>query len=86
MVLHRGALQVWYCVSPKDRPRFERLAKSMFSQESHACKAFMRHKDILFSPKSLRANGIDYTVVRRFPQLPVASPASSSFLPFAQEP
>ena len=56
-------MQIWYCVSPKDRKRFEKLARSMFSQESHACAAFMRHKDILFSPKSLRSNGIEYTVV-----------------------
>ena len=62
-------MQIWYCVSPKDRKRFEKLARSMFSQESHACAAFMRHKDILFSPKSLRSNGIQYTVVRMGPHV-----------------
>ena len=69
-------VQIWYCVSPKDRKRFEKLARSMFSQESHACAAFMRHKDILFSPKSLRSNGIEYTVVRMGPHV-VLTPASA---------
>lgn len=54
---------MWYCVSPKDRKRFEAMARSHFSNESHSCAAFMRHKDIMISPKLLRNAGIDYTVV-----------------------
>ena len=50
-------------MSPKDRKRFEAMARSHFSNESHSCAAFMRHKDIMISPKLLRNAGIDYTVV-----------------------
>ena len=55
--------QVWYCVSPKDRKRFEAVARAQFSNESHACAAFMRHKDVMMSPKLLRKSGIPYTTV-----------------------
>ena len=57
-------LQVWYCVSPKDRPKFEAMAKTMFPELYSVCPAFMRHKDILFSPKLLRSYGVDYVQVR----------------------
>ena len=57
-------VQVWYCVSPKDRPKFEAMAKSMFPELYSVCPAFMRHKDILFSPKLLRSYGVDYVQVR----------------------
>lgn len=59
----QSPLQVWYCVSPKDRPKFENMAKNMFPELHRICPAFMRHKDILFSPKMLRSYGVDYLQV-----------------------
>ena len=56
-------VQVWYCVSPKDRPKFEAMAKSMFPELHSVCPAFLRHKDILFSPKLLRTYGVEYVQV-----------------------
>lgn len=58
--------QVWYCVSPKDRPKFEAMAKSNFPELYNVCPAFMRHKDILFSPKLLRSYGVEYVQVSSY--------------------
>ena len=59
------SVQVWYCVSPKDRSKFEAMAKSMFPELQSVCPAFLRHKDILFSPKLLRTYGVEYVQVCR---------------------
>mmetsp|Transcript_18452 Transcript_18452/g.39647 ORF Transcript_18452/g.39647 Transcript_18452/m.39647 type:complete len:650 (+) Transcript_18452:443-2392(+) len=58
--LHFGAPKVWYCVSPKDSDKFDRMAQSMFPQLHTACPAFVRHKDIMLSPSLLRTYGIPY--------------------------
>lgn len=56
--------QVWYCVSPADRAKFERMAVGLFPEEANECSDFMRHKDILISPNLLRTNNIGFTQVR----------------------
>ena len=56
--------QVWYCVSPRDRKKFEAMAKTLFPELHSVCSAFMRHKDILLSPKTLRTYHIDYMQAR----------------------
>ena len=53
-------MQVWYCVSPKDRSKFEDMAKGLFPELHNICPAFLRHKDILLSPKTLRNHHINY--------------------------
>ncbi len=60
-----GALrvQMWYCVSPKHKDKFERMASSLFPQQAQACQAFIRHKDILVSPSQLRAHSVPYMQV-----------------------
>lgn len=63
--LHFGAPKVWYCVSPKDRAKFERMAQSMFPELHKNCPAFMRHKDILLSPSLLKNYGVEYMQVGR---------------------
>lgn len=57
------AMQVWYCVSPKDRVKFENMAKGLFPELYNICPAFLRHKDILLSPKTLRNHHIEYVQV-----------------------
>ena len=52
--------QVWYCVSPKDRGKFEKMAQSLFPEDYQSCRNFMRHKDTMFSPKVLRSYHIDF--------------------------
>jgi jumonji domain-containing protein 2 len=61
--LHMGAPKVWYCVSPKDRGKFERMCQSMFPELHAHCHAFLRHKDILLSPSTLKNYGVEYMQV-----------------------
>lgn len=63
--LHFGAPKTWYCLSPKDQQKFERLASGLFPQLHKACRAFIRHKDIMLSPSLLRAHGISYMQARQ---------------------
>ena len=58
--LHFGAPKVWYCVSPADKQRFDRMAQSVFPELHKSCRAFMRHKDVLLSPAQLRAFSVPY--------------------------
>lgn len=58
--LHFGAPKVWYCVSPGDRLKFENMAGQLFPELARSCKAFLRHKDILISPRVLRAFNVPF--------------------------
>lgn len=64
---HKGkalhSSQVWYCVSPSDRRRFEDMAKQLFPEMARSCRAFLRHKDVLMSPRVLRSYNIQVTQV-----------------------
>ncbi len=60
----RRAAQVWYCVAPRDRPRLEAMARALFPELAAVCPAFLRHKDLLFSPRLLRAHNIDFVQAR----------------------
>jgi [histone H3]-trimethyl-L-lysine9/36 demethylase len=62
--LHWGAPKIWYCVSPKDKAKFERLAGALHPEQLRQCKGFLRHKDILISPTVLKQFDIKYQVVR----------------------
>ena len=58
------AVQVWYCIPPgQERKRFEQLARSIFPHDADKCKAFLRHKEFLVSPKTLRSHGIKFVQV-----------------------
>ena len=57
-------VQVWYCVAPKDRQRLEAMAAALFPELRQRCSAFLRHKDLLFSPRLLKAHNIDYVQAR----------------------
>ena len=57
-------MQVWYCVAPKDRQRLEAMAAALFPELRQRCAAFLRHKDLLFSPRLLKAHNIDYVQAR----------------------
>lgn len=62
--LHGGAPKIWYCVTPKDKAKFERLAGSLNPEQQRSCKGFLRHKDILISPTVLKQFDIKYQLVR----------------------
>eukprot|EP01025_Chloroclados_australasicus_P066147 TRINITY_DN9052_c1_g1_i2.p2 TRINITY_DN9052_c1_g1~~TRINITY_DN9052_c1_g1_i2.p2 ORF type:complete len:392 (+),score=27.34 TRINITY_DN9052_c1_g1_i2:164-1339(+) len=64
---HFGEPKVWYCVSPKHRKKFEEMAATLFPDLSKACKAFLRHKDILLSPNVLNTFHIPYSVAVQKP-------------------
>ena len=57
-------LQVWYCVSPADADKFDELTRQLFPDAYARCPAFMRHKDVLVSPKMMSSHGIKYMQVR----------------------
>lgn len=57
--------QVWYCVKPEDRGRFEGMCKALFPELARNCKAFMRHKDVLLSPRVLRSFNIEVVTVKQ---------------------
>ena len=61
----RTAWQVWYCVKPGDRPKFEAMCKALFPELAKNCKAFMRHKDVLLSPRVLRSFNIEVVTVKQ---------------------
>ncbi|TPX33338.1 hypothetical protein SmJEL517_g03750 [Synchytrium microbalum] len=56
--IHFGAPKQWYVVPPRDRLRFERLAKQIFFEDSKACPEFLRHKTSLLSPVYLAKHNI----------------------------
>lgn len=38
------APQIWYCVSPRDNPKFEAMAQALYPDLYRSCQGFMRHK------------------------------------------
>lgn len=67
---------MWYCVSPKDAGKFDEMTRALFPDLYRRCPAFMRHKDILISPKVLRHHGINFMQVRYRTVLPSMLPIS----------
>lgn len=65
--MHLGAPKVWYCVSPKDAPKFDAMAKQLFPEAARACPAFVRHKDVVISPKVLKAYNVPFTQAKQRP-------------------
>ncbi|KAJ3176163.1 Lysine-specific demethylase 4B [Irineochytrium annulatum] len=54
--IHFGAPKQWYVIPTAHRTRFERLARSIFSEEK--CPEFLRHKSYLISPMYLQKQSI----------------------------
>ncbi|KDD71959.1 JmjC domain-containing hydroxylase, partial [Helicosporidium sp. ATCC 50920] len=65
--LHAGEAKIWYCISPSDAAKFEALARGLFPDLHARCPAFMRHKDIMISPKLLRAHAVPFVQARQEP-------------------
>ncbi|GAX79223.1 hypothetical protein CEUSTIGMA_g6663.t1 [Chlamydomonas eustigma] len=63
--LHWGAPKMWYCVSPKDQARFDRMSQGIFPELHQACPAFIRHKDIMLSPHLLRTHNIPFMMAKQ---------------------
>ncbi len=63
--VHAGAPKVWYAVPPSAAARFDAMAASLFPEAAAACPAFLRHKDIMVSPKTLRAWGVPFVQARQ---------------------
>lgn len=75
--LHMGDPKSWYCISPKERARFESLARSKFPRDFLACKEFLRHKTSVISPNMLKANGIPFlTAVQQPGEFIITFPGS----------
>ena len=65
--LHFGAPKIWYCVAPKDAAKFDRMAEQLFPDAAQACPAFVRHKDVVISPKTLKVYGVPFVQARQKP-------------------
>ncbi|KAL4426832.1 hypothetical protein ABPG77_006618 [Micractinium sp. CCAP 211/92] len=63
--LHFGAPKIWYCVSPRDNPKFEAMAQALYPDLYRSCQGFMRHKDIMISPKVLRQYNVPYLTAKQ---------------------
>jgi len=61
--LHFGAPKFWYAVPPEHGKRLEQLIENFFPQMHGRCKAFIRHKQTIVSPKLLEKHGIPYDKV-----------------------
>ena len=66
-LLHEGADKFWYCVPPAYSARFEAMAHALAPELAQGCPRFLRHKNVLISPRRLREFGIPF---RRFIQRP----------------
>ena len=66
-LLHEGANKFWYCVPPAYSARFEAMARALAPELAQECPRFLRHKNVLISPRRLREFGIPF---RRFIQRP----------------
>ncbi|XP_069882392.1 lysine-specific demethylase 4D-like [Dipodomys merriami] len=58
--VHFGAPKTWYAVPPEHGPRLESLAQQLFPGSAQGCKAFLRHKLALISPRVLRDTGVPF--------------------------
>jgi len=65
--LHFGAPKMWYCVSPKDADKFDAMARTLFPENASLCPGFLRHKDIMISPKVLQAHRVPFIQMRQNP-------------------
>lgn len=65
--LHTGAPKSWYSIPVAHKTRFETLAATFFPEERLECKEFLRHKNVLLSPKKLREHAIDLGTVVQYP-------------------
>jgi jumonji domain-containing protein 2 len=65
--LHFGAPKIWYSVSPKHAAKFDRMAEQLFPDAAKACPAFMRHKDVVISPKLLKQYGVPFVQAKQKP-------------------
>lgn len=52
-------------MKPEDRAKFEGMCKVLFPDLARNCKAFMRHKDVLLSPRVLRSFNIEVVTVKQ---------------------
>ena len=65
--LHLGAPKVWYAVPPSASDRFDAMTRQLYPEAAKRCQAFMRHKDIIISPKVLRSFGVPFVQARQKP-------------------
>jgi len=65
--LHMGAPKVWYCVAPSDAPKFDAMTRHLFPEAATACPAFMRHKDVVISPKVLKSHNVPFVQAKQKP-------------------
>lgn len=56
--IHHGAPKQWYSVPQSHHDAFMEYANELFQDEFKNCPEFLRHKQVLISPKNLREHGI----------------------------
>lgn len=56
--IHFGSPKQWYSIPQSHEKQFLNFVKQEFNQEFKNCSEFLRHKQVLISPKTLKDNGI----------------------------
>lgn len=56
--IHHGAPKQWYSIPQSHHDAFMEYVHEQFPDEFKACPEFLRHKQVLISPKTLREHGI----------------------------
>ncbi len=58
--VHYGAPKIWYAIPAHLKSQFEGFGRGEFASEANICGEFMRHKNIMIAPKTLRKANIKY--------------------------
>ncbi|SMN21673.1 similar to Saccharomyces cerevisiae YER169W RPH1 JmjC domain-containing histone demethylase [Maudiozyma saulgeensis] len=64
--IHFGAPKQWYSIPQSHEKQFLSFVKEQFPQEFKSCPEFLRHKQIIISPKTLRDNGIPVNKITHY--------------------
>lgn len=78
--LHAGAPKYWYAIAPEHSKRFESLAQSRFVHAARDCPEFLRHKQNMLSPATLKKAGVPFEVqIQRPGDVIITSPGAYHF-------
>ena len=58
---------MWYAIAPgASRKRFEDFARTLYPNDAKSCSNFLRHKNVMITPKLIRDEGSPIITVRPF--------------------
>ncbi|GMS88752.1 hypothetical protein PENTCL1PPCAC_10927, partial [Pristionchus entomophagus] len=60
--LHHGTPKHWWSIPPEAADLFERMMSQLFPDDAAKCGAFLRHKNYIVHPDTLRLYGIPFAI------------------------